>query len=387
MSKPRILVLDAQNINSLAFTRELGSKGYFIGTAGTSYLSLSFFSNYSMKKHILPPYKKSEQYVSSICDLAKKYNYNIIVPLSLESYVMFSENRHLINESIKIILPPVNGMSTASNKYKTFAYAKTKGVGIPKTFIVDKTTVKNLGPFLKEVGFPVVIKGSLSGVDNLRYCNTVSDLVSAIENLLGKESKIVCQEYVVGKTHGFYAYYNEGQLHSFFMHQRIKQYPLTGGPSSVARSYYDNNLVELSKKILDGLNWNGPAMVEYKFDSQSEEYKLIEINPKFWGSLDLTIEAGVNIPLAMIKHAMNEKFHNPKKYKDIYFRWLFPNEFLHYFSSNFRHYDFVKDIPIKTNIYRADILPSIFQIVLSSIKLITLLIRGSLKYPSGKPLL
>ena len=58
MPKSRILILDAQNINSLAFTRELGSRGYFVGSAGTSNFPLTFFSNYPMKKHVLPSYKK-----------------------------------------------------------------------------------------------------------------------------------------------------------------------------------------------------------------------------------------------------------------------------------------------------------------------------------------
>ena len=45
----------------------------------------------------------------------------------------------------------------------------------------------------------------------------------------------------------------------------------------------------ISEKLLDSLNWNGPAMVEFKLDQNLNEYKLIEINPKLWGSLDLTI--------------------------------------------------------------------------------------------------
>ncbi len=41
------------------------------------------------------------------------------------------------------------------------------------------------------------------------------------------------------------------------------------------------------------------ALVEFKRDNEGI-YKLLEINPKFWGSLDLAIASGVNFPKLIV---------------------------------------------------------------------------------------
>src|SRR2546430_8599658 len=47
--------------------------------------------------------------------------------------------------------------------------------------------------------------------------------------------------------------------------------------------------------ILDHVGWHGAAMVEFKVRADGRPY-LMEINPRFWGSLQLAIDAGVDFP-------------------------------------------------------------------------------------------
>ena len=47
-------------------------------------------------------------------------------------------------------------------------------------------------------------------------------------------------------------------------------------------------------------------MVEYRIDENGECY-LMEVNGRFWGSLALSIEAGVNFPLALIKNDLQQR--------------------------------------------------------------------------------
>jgi predicted ATP-grasp superfamily ATP-dependent carboligase len=78
------------------------------------------------------------------------------------------------------------------------------------------------------------------------------------------------------------------------MHRRIREYPITGGASTAAESFYDPALRDLRLTLLRALNWHGVAMVEFKKDQRDGTHKLI--NAKFWGSLDLAIAAGVDFP-------------------------------------------------------------------------------------------
>ena len=78
------------------------------------------------------------------------------------------------------------------------------------------------------------------------------------------------------------------------MHERIHEFPITGGASTLAKSVFENDLKEIGDKLLSSLNWHGVAMVEFKRDAASGQLKLIEINPKFWGSFELSYKAGIN---------------------------------------------------------------------------------------------
>ena len=237
---------------------------------------------------------------------------------------------------------------------------------------------------MKEAQFPVVVKGSLGGVDNLRYCNTFNQLRKAMLHLFNYEEKLICQEYVVGTGHGFYCNYNKGKLDHFFMHKRIKEFPVTGGSSAVARSYFDDKLMDKGKLLLDNLEWNGPAMIEFKHDSRTNEYKLIEINPKLWGSLDLTISSGVDMPLILVNQCLDLGTIEKKPYKDLTYRWFFPDEALQWVASGFKSKILKRSI-VANNIDKTDLSPTIFQIGLFFTKFISLLIRSKFKSPSGLP--
>jgi predicted ATP-grasp superfamily ATP-dependent carboligase len=85
-----------------------------------------------------------------------------------------------------------------------------------------------------------------------------------------------------------------------YAHQRIREYPPEGGASACAVSRRDEELRRYADDLLSALDWHGVAMVEFK-DTADGVPKVVEINPKFWGSLDLAIESGLNFPRALLE--------------------------------------------------------------------------------------
>lgn len=59
-----------------------------------------------------------------------------------------------------------------------------------------------------------------------------------------------------------------------------------------------------ARKILDHVNWHGVAMVEFKLDERTNKPVLIEVNPRFWGSVYQAIAAGVNFPYLLYEMAL-----------------------------------------------------------------------------------
>jgi len=263
-------------------------------------------------------------------------------------------------------------MKIASDKYRTMELAKKLGIKIPKTFD-ENETIGN---------FPVVIKG-LKESGRIRYVNSFKELPKF------KTDDSIVQEYIPGEGYGFFALFNKGGVRATFMHKRVREYPITGGLSTVAESIYDPKLKVLGLKLLESLNWHGVAMVEFKKDFRDGEFKLMEINPKFWGSLDLAIASGVDFPYLAVKMAEDGDVEPVFEYKTgIKFRWPFPDDLLHLLANPASAKPFFTDFfdrNTKHNIWLSDIKPNLFQVREASLTIISCIKNGNPKYPHGKP--
>jgi predicted ATP-grasp superfamily ATP-dependent carboligase len=58
--------------------------------------------------------------------------------------------------------------------------------------------------------------------------------------------------------------------------------------------------------LLEKAGWHGVAMVEFKVTREGAPF-LMEINTRFWGSLQLAIDAGVDFPLLLYRLACDEQ--------------------------------------------------------------------------------
>jgi predicted ATP-grasp superfamily ATP-dependent carboligase len=98
--------------------------------------------------------------------------------------------------------------------------------------------------------------------------------------------------------------FNKGETRAIFTHKRIREYPESGGPSTLRESVRYPEIEEHATRLLKKLNWHGVAMVEFRIDARNNEPKLMEINPRFWGSLQLAVYSGVDFPYLFYQMAM-----------------------------------------------------------------------------------
>jgi len=86
----------------------------------------------------------------------------------------------------------------------------------------------------------------------------------------------------------------------------LREKPPSGGVSVLCESApVDPTACEHATRLLKEIGWRGVAMVEFKQDSRTGTLKLMEINGRFWGSLQLAVDAGVNFPQLAVDIALN----------------------------------------------------------------------------------
>ncbi len=121
------------------------------------------------------------------------------------------------------------------------------------------------------------------------------------------------------------------QVRAGFVHRRLREYPVTGGPSTLRESYTHEQAYADALRLLQDLKLVGVAMVEFKIDTRTGQANLLEVNPRFWGSLALAVDAGVNFPLLWTLMALGEDFAPITSYRLGHrCRWLLPGDILHF---------------------------------------------------------
>jgi hypothetical protein len=61
---------------------------------------------------------------------------------------------------------------------------------------------------------------------------------------------------------------------------------------------------DIGEKTLAKVGWHGVAEIDFRWDGENEPY-LIEVNPRFWGGLGQSIEAGVEYPYLLFRLAVD----------------------------------------------------------------------------------
>jgi len=125
---------------------------------------------------------------------------------------------------------------------------------------------------------------------------------AALQSLPPSAYPVLLQRHVSGVGEGFFALRWQGRLVAMFAHRRLREKPLSGGVSVYRESIaLDERLALPGRRLLDTLDWTGVAMIECKRDPATGQQYVMEMNGRFWGSLQLAIDAGVDFPALLAR--------------------------------------------------------------------------------------
>jgi predicted ATP-grasp superfamily ATP-dependent carboligase len=325
----KVLVLDANQRSALAVTRSLGSKGIEVYTAEEHLSALAGFSKYS-KQHLTYPSPRLEpkKFIVTLASLIKQNNITVLLPMTELTTMLSLENKATLN--VTIPFPDITTVDSLANKYLLMQTATSLNIPIPKTIYVDE--VNNLSCDLDQLLYPIVLKPGKSWLyhDNqwLRATVRFANNATEAKNILDTDwaftaHSFMIQECLDGHGAGIFAIYDRGHPLAFFAHRRLREKPPSGGVSVLSESIaVDPELEQQARTLLDNANWHGVAMVEFKITEDGTPY-LMEINTRFWGSLQLAIDAGVDFPHLLYNLACGNKPTPVIRYKTgVKLRWL-----------------------------------------------------------------
>jgi len=327
----RVLVTDGRQRSTLALVRSLGRRGIKVTVGEDTLPCLASCSRYAHDAFRYPsPSDDPDGFVAGITKRLWEEKYDILIPMTDTTTYLVNQFRTDLAPLARIPIPDKDAFERASDKGEMIRLARELGVPCPETHFVE--SVDDIRRLSGQLKYPVVIKPrrsisrASSGWLNTRvsYAGSPEDLIGKFEHYAAWPVLPIIQERVIGAGCGAFLLFDSGQPVAVFFHRRLREKPPSGGVSVLRESIpIDPNMRAGAEKLLKALNWHGVAMVEFKQDETDGQFKLMEINARFWGSLQLAIDAGIDFPYLLYRIAMGESVEPMVDYMvGIKTRWL-----------------------------------------------------------------
>ncbi len=329
--KSKILVLDGETRTALAVVRALKGEDIEIGVVASSYYSIAGSSKFADIAFLSPDNNQNpDLFRDWLHKLIKEWKPDFVIPNTDATQEIIYNDYDNFNKYPSLCMVEKDLFEKVVNKFQLLSIAKELEIHTPITKLITHQNSAEID--LSSFNFPVVLKPAQTAKKiNDRITKLTAVYFNAKAEILEYLAKypnydFLIQEVIQGEAIGFFTICKKGEPIIEFAHKRILEKPPSGGVSVLSKSIpLAEASVEKSLLLLKHLGWDGPAMVEYKRTADGKFF-LMEINTRFWGSLQLSIDSGLNFPKyyfeAFCQNRNSTQTGVIPNYKtDIYLRW------------------------------------------------------------------
>ncbi|WP_047547882.1 ATP-grasp domain-containing protein [Psychroserpens sp. Hel_I_66] len=243
---------------------------------------------------------------------------DVILPIAEKEITFFIKHKQDIYKNTKIIpWPKLRDYEIAIDKYRLSNFAKEHEIPHPRSYFISSEI--DLENKISGINFPLLIKPlHQKGGEGIIKVNSEESL---IQHLKRAHNGLFIQDYIKGYDIDCSVLCQDGEVLVYTIQKGNLQGDTTFAPQLAFDFLQNEHLLATVKLIMNKLNWSGIAHLDMRYDEKANNYKLIEINARFWGSIEASKFAGVNFPHLVISLAMGEEL--PKiDYKSFHYMRL-----------------------------------------------------------------
>jgi len=318
-----VIVTDGEQRAALAVVRSLGRAGHRCIVTSSSRVSIAGASRFAARTVRVPDALDNPgEFADSVIAITLAERAAIVLPISEPAMLALLPERSRLLPAV-VPFPDLAAFRSLSDKRHLLDQAERLGIRIPQQHVLaNRGDAETVG--LDKLTYPIVVKparsvGEFAGSRSklgVTYAADATELRRRINMLSNAAFPLLLQQRIVGPGTGIFLLMWNGKLHAQFAHRRLSEKPVTGGVSVYRESVQiDEALKDLSRTLLERFEWRGVAMVEYKRDAATGVPYLMEVNGRFWGSLQLAIDSGVDFPRLLVSCALGEAPNAPPKYR------------------------------------------------------------------------
>jgi predicted ATP-grasp superfamily ATP-dependent carboligase len=300
-----IITSELDDLVSLAVVRSLGKKNIDFAVASKYERAFVFHSKYC----------KNFLVTNLDLDFFSKLSKNVMIfPMDEDIMCQVSKNKNKL--ACSLAFPEYNTLKTVANKSWLIRHAIEHDIPCPKTFFITRS--EDVKKCEKIIEYPAVLRQNTGyGGKGISFVHSLHELHEVEKNFFKLYGSHMIQEkipflnkYTVGVLCNA-----DSQVRRICVIKEIRNYPVETGPACYVETVHYPELVDLSVKLMESLNYFGIADIDFLIDKRTGEPKLMEINPRFWGSLQVAIDAGVDFPSLLYELMCNGDIKKSFDYK------------------------------------------------------------------------
>ena len=251
-------------------------------------------SRFSRKIMSFTFYRRSdheEDFIDLLTEIIKNKKINVLLPIHYPTIRLLSKYRHVFKAfNMRVFTSAVEELDLADNKGTLAKLLLSNGIPHPKTIELSDFTSGT------KIEYPILLKPKKGWNGNKIFKASDKEEMIKISSDLVDQNKYLMQNYIVGYDIDMSVLCEKGNILNYTIQKGYMESASPFEPPKAIEFLTNNQIYDSVKKMMKKLNWTGVAHIDLRYDERSKQFLVIEINPRFWGSVDASKKVGVNFP-------------------------------------------------------------------------------------------
>jgi predicted ATP-grasp superfamily ATP-dependent carboligase len=253
-----------------------------------------------------------------------------VLPMTEYTIRVLDRARDMFEGRTALALPPSEALGVAFDKERLLELAESLGLDIPVTW--RPNTVDEAMDLAAELTYPVYVKARESYSHTAeharfargRFAHTPEDFRRLYAELDDRSPSPIVQDAVPGYLVAVSGVWQRGRCVCLFSYISHRSWPISGGYGAFRESVApDAAPIAETARLMEALDWSGPAHTQFIIDSRDGRARLMETNGRFWGSVEFGHYCGSPIAETTVRVALDESVEPHMGYRvGALSRWL-----------------------------------------------------------------
>lgn len=317
-ARGKALVLGSETGGFLGVIRSLGRRGIEVHIAWCPQDAPASRSRYVRAAHRLPRPGEGDGWVQAFADLMARERFDLVIATDDPTLIPLQRQRAALEPHGRLYLLDERSFQVTFDKIRTREFAQACDVPVAAGETVSEEA--EIEAVLARRSLPLIVRpqasfqsGDLERRNSVKRAYSAEEAHAAIAERLAL-GPVLVEENVTGTGWGVEVLATEGEIVAIQQHERLHE-PLQGGGSSYRRTVALHPAFgQAVARMLRELRYTGVAMFEFKGDPDGR-WILVEINGRFWGSLPLSLAAGIDFPYGLWQLLVEGSVTVPSRYR------------------------------------------------------------------------